>query len=218
MSGTQNTIRFMVSGFLLLLASMVIAADTQKTATPKLENPKIKIQTNHGDIYLELFIAKAPNTVANFVQYVDEKFYTNTIFHRVMSNFMIQGGGFTPTFERKKTRSPIKNEASNGLSNQRGTVAMARTSDPHSATAQFFINVVDNPFLDYKNDTPAGAGYAVFGKVTKGMKVVDTIRNLSTGPGGPFPQNVPKSSAIILGITHLNKITPPKTPATIGTE
>ncbi|MGD8783164.1 MAG: peptidylprolyl isomerase [Thioalkalispiraceae bacterium] len=173
------------------------------------DNPVVKIQTNHGDIYLELYPQKAPKTVANFLQYIEEDFYTNTIFHRVMSDFMIQGGGFTPTFERKQTRAPVMNEADNGLSNERGTVAMARTFDPHSATAQFYINVVDNGLaLDHKDKTPRGYGYTVFGKVTKGMEVVDTIRNIPTGPAGPFRANVPKSSAIILGISHINK---PKT-------
>ena len=162
-----------------------------------------------------------------------------------MANFMIQGGGFTPTFERKETRTPaiteldcdgentrsavsLCNEADNGLSNVRGSIAMARTSDPHSASAQFFINVVDNKSLDHTSKTPRGYGYAVFGKVVKGMKVVDAIRNIPTGPGGPFPMNVPKSSAIILGMTYLNKptsvsgstdastTTPPTAPALKG--
>lgn len=170
------------------------------------ENPVVKIQTNHGDIHVELYPDKAPKTVTNFLQYVEEGFYTNTIFHRVMSDFMIQGGGFTPTFERKETRAPVINEADNGLSNKRGTIAMARTFDPHSATAQFYINVVDNGrTLDHKSKTPRGYGYTVFGMVTKGMNVVDTIRNIPTGPAGPFRANVPKKSAIILDISHINK-------------
>ncbi len=203
MNKSTQVIRLFVTGLILNLAMLVTVAHAA-------DNPIVKIQTNHGDIYVELFPEKAPKSVANFLQYVDEKFYTNTIFHRVMSNFMIQGGGFTPTFERKPTRAPVLNEADNGLSNQRGTIAMARTSDPHSATAQFFFNVVNNNFLDHTNKTPRGWGYTVFGKVTKGMNVVDTIRNIPTGAGGPFPQNVPKSSAIILGITYTNK---PKTVA-----
>lgn len=183
------------------------------------ENPSVKIQTNHGDIILELYPDKAPKTVANFLQYAEDGFYTNTIFHRVIAGFMIQGGGFGPRFERKETRAPVVNEAFNGLKNQRGTIAMARTSEPHSATAQFFINVVDNGFLDFTDKTPSGWGYTVFGKVTKGMDVVDAIRALPTGPGGPFARDVPQNAAIILGVSYLNKpkaaMEPPKPPATL---
>jgi len=201
---STQIIRFFVAGLIFSITMMTHAAD----------NPIIKIQTNHGDIYVELDAEKAPKTVANFLQYVDDKFYTNTIFHRVMSSFMIQGGGFTTTFERKATNAPVLNEADNGLSNKRGTIAMARTSDPHSATAQFFINVVENGYrLDHTSKTPRGWGYTVFGQVTKGMNVVDTIRGIPTGAGGPFPQNVPKSSAIILGISHINKPKPVAAPA-----
>jgi len=198
--------RFIIAGLFFSLAI------TGQTA----ENPVIKIQTNHGDIYVVLYPEKAPKTVANFLQYVEDDFYTNTIFHRVMSDFMIQGGGFTPTFERKPTRPPVINEADNGLSNQRGTIAMARTFDPHSATAQFYINVVDNGSkLDHKDKTPRGYGYTVFGKVIKNMDVVDTIRNIPTGVGGPFQANVPKSSAIILGISHINKPKPVTAPPVV---
>lgn len=209
MNKSTQVIRLFVAGLIFNLAMLVTVAHAA-------DNPIVKIQTNHGDIYVELYPDKAPKSVTNFLQYVDEKFYTNTIFHRVMSNFMIQGGGFTPTFERKPTNAPVLNEADNGLSNQRGTIAMARTSDPHSATAQFFFNVVNNDFLDHTSKTPRGWGYTVFGKVTKGMNVVDTIRKIPTGAGGPFPQNVPKSSAIILGITYTNKpklVTPAAAPA-----
>ena len=197
-----------IAGLLFVVASFTNAT----------ENPLVKIQTNHGDIYVMLQPDKAPKTVANFLQYIEEDFYTNTVFHRVISNFMIQGGGFTPTFERKPTRAPVINEADNGLSNERGTIAMARTFEPHSATAQFFINVVDNGRLDHKNKTPRGYGYTVFGKVVKGMDVVDTIRNIPTGKGGPFQANVPKSAAIILGISHINKPKPaaPAAPAPQG--
>ncbi len=201
---TKTVIRLIATGLFFALF----------TAAQAVEKPKVKIQTNHGDIIIELDAEKAPKTVANFLQYVEDKFYTNTIFHRVMANFMIQGGGFTPTFERKETRAPVINEADNGLSNVRGSIAMARTSDPHSASAQFFINVVDNQSLDHTSKTPRGFGYAVFGKVVKGMNVVDTIRNIPTGPGGPFPMNVPKSSAIILGMTYMNKPAPVAAPGT----
>ena len=141
--------------------------------------------------------------MANFLQYVDEGFYSNTLFHRVIDDFMIQGGGFTPQFERKETRAPIVNEADNGLKNLRGTLAMARTFEPHSATAQFFINVKDNDFLDHTAKTPRGWGYAVFGKVIKGMDVVDKIKVLPTGASGPFPQDVPTSPVIILNISRV---------------
>jgi peptidyl-prolyl cis-trans isomerase A (cyclophilin A) len=140
---------------------------------------RVLLSTSAGEITLELFDDKSPETVTNFLQYVDDQFYNGTIFHRVIKDFMIQGGGFQPDFTQKQTRDPVKNEASNGVSNERGTVAMARTSDPHSATAQFFINVVDNPGLDYPR--PDGHGYAVFGKVTGGMDVVGKIREVPTG-------------------------------------
>ncbi len=187
--------RILLGATCLALVSLSQASDA----------PQVKIQTNHGDIIVELDVEKAPKTVANFLSYVEDGFYTNTIFHRVIDGFMIQGGGFTPRFERKPTQPPIINEADNGLKNDRGTIAMARTAEPHSATAQFFINVVDNHFLDHSAKTPRGWGYTVFGKVVKGMNVVDTIRAIPTGPGGPFPQNVPKSAAIILGMTYINK-------------
>lgn len=140
----------------------------------------IKLHTNMGVITLKLFADKAPETVANFIQYAKDGHYDNTIFHRVISNFMIQGGGFEPGMEQKTTRAPIKNEADNGLSNKTGTIAMARTSDPHSASAQFFINVKDNDFLDFSAPTTQGWGYAVFGEVVDGMDVVNAIREVAT--------------------------------------
>ncbi|TDY00052.1 peptidylprolyl isomerase [Thiohalophilus thiocyanatoxydans] len=166
--------------------------------------PRVEIQTSMGTIALELNPEKAPKTVDNFLQYVDEGFYDNTLFHRVIDDFMIQGGGFTPTYERKETRPPIVNEADNGLKNKTGTVAMARTADPHSASAQFFINVADNDFLNHSAKTPRGWGYAVFGKVVKGMDVVDKIKSVSTGAAGPFPQDVPDTPVIIEQVTRLN--------------
>ena len=143
-------------------------------------NPSVVITTSSGIMKAELFEDKAPITVKNFLAYVDEKFYDNTIFHRVIATFMIQGGGFEPGMKQKKTKAAIKNESSNGVSNKRGTLAMARTSDPDSATAQFFINVVDNNFLD-KAQSRDGAGYCVFGKVTEGLDVVDKIKAVKTG-------------------------------------
>ena len=156
----------------------------------------IKFTTNHGTFTLELFADKAPKTVENFLNYVNAGFYDGTIFHRVIGNFMIQGGGFTPEMAQKKTNAPVENEAANGLSNKRGTIAMARTNDPHSATAQFFINVVDNNFLDFKAPNAQGFGYCVFGEVTGGMDVIDSIKAVETGNHG-FHQNVPVDAVII---------------------
>lgn len=156
----------------------------------------ILLKTNHGDIKIELDHDNAPETAKNFEEYVKDGFYNGTIFHRVISNFMIQGGGFEPGLTPKKTREPIKNEANNGLSNMKGTVAMARTMDPHSASAQFFINVADNAFLDFTAETTEGWGYAVFGKVTEGMDVVDKIKNVQTTFSGQH-QDVPREDVII---------------------
>jgi len=150
----------------------------------------IKMHTNYGVIGLELDAAKAPVTVENFMRYAREGFYEGTIFHRVIGNFMIQGGGMTANMVNKPTHEPIKNEADNGLKNERGTIAMARTNDPHSATAQFFINVVDNGFLNHQSPTPQGWGYCVFGKVVEGMDVVDRIKGVTTTNAG-FHQDVP---------------------------
>ena len=168
------------------------------------DNPKVQLNTNMGSIVLELNRDKAPNTVDNFVQYVTDKFYDGTVFHRVIDGFMIQGGGFTQNLQKKTTRAPIKNEADNGLKNDDGTIAMARTNDPHSATAQFFINVKDNDFLNYRSATARGWGYAVFGKVIEGMDVVKKIKSVPTGASGPFRRDVPRSpvvieSAVLLG-------------------
>jgi len=144
----------------------------------------IILHTNFGDITLELDSAKAPKTVANFVEYVKSGHYNGTIFHRVINNFMIQGGGFDKNMKQKPTRASIPNEANNGLKNVNGSIAMARTSDPHSASAQFFINVKDNDFLNFQNESTQGWGYAVFGKVTKGMEVVNKIKAVKTGNSG----------------------------------
>lgn len=156
----------------------------------------IKLQTNFGTIALELDFEKAPVTAKNFQQYVEEGFYDNTIFHRVINGFMIQGGGFEPGMNQKKTRATIKNEANNGLSNTVGTVAMARTPDPHSASAQFFINVKDNHFLDFKSETSNGWGYCVFGKVVDGMDVVEKIKTVST-TNKMGHQDVPAEDVVI---------------------
>lgn len=157
------------------------------------------IETSLGTIKIELYDDKAPLTVANFLSYVNDKFYDGTIFHRVISGFMIQGGGFTPEMNQKATKSPIKNEANNGLSNKRGTLAMARTMVVDSATCQFFINHVDNPFLDFSSPTPQGYGYCVFGAVTEGLDVLDKIAAVKTGNVGYF-QNVPTETVTIRSI------------------
>ena len=156
----------------------------------------IKLTTNHGVIMLDLNAEKAPKTVANFLAYVEAGHYDNTVFHRVIKNFMIQGGGFEPNMNQKPCKAPVENEAANGLKNKRGTIAMARTNDPHSATAQFFINTVDNDFLDFKSPSGQGWGYCVFGEVVEGMDVVDKIRAVRTGNKG-FHQDVPVEDVII---------------------
>ncbi len=177
-------------------------AATKPAAAPaeqaKAPNPRVIMQTSLGKITIELFPDKAPKTVENFLQYAKEGFYVGTIFHRVISGFMIQGGGFTKDLTQKRTRAPIHNEANNGLPNLRGTIAMARTGDPHSATAQFFINVVDNNRLDYVSDQNGMTwGYCVFGKVVEGMDVVDKIKAVPTAPQGPLPSDVPTTPVVI---------------------
>ncbi len=165
--------------------------------------PQVKVTTSVGEFVIELYPDKAPKTVENFLAYVGEGYYTGTVFHRVIDNFMIQGGGFDTSFARKPTRAPIDLEARSGLKNERGSVAMARTSHPNSATSQFFVNVVDNPNLDAPR--PDGHGYAVFGKVVSGMPVVDQIKAVPTGPGGPFRSDVPQTAVVIQSISVLKK-------------
>jgi len=160
------------------------------------KNPIVIIKTNLGLLKIELFSKEAPKTVANFLDYVKSGQYSGTIFHRVIPGFMIQGGGFTPEFTQKPTKAPIAIESDNGLKNTRGTVAMARTSDPNSASSQFFINLVDNGFLDFKSKTPSGYGYTVFGKVIEGMSIVDQIGKVPTGNKGAH-QDVPTKPVII---------------------
>jgi peptidyl-prolyl cis-trans isomerase B (cyclophilin B) len=182
-----------------LLLPILAAAQTPETEnrTENTENPILILHTNYGAITLELFEDKAPLSVANFIQYARDGHYDGTLFHRVIPNFMIQGGGFDTEFQQKPTRDPIQNEADNGLSNARGTVAMARTNDPHSATSQFFINVTDNNFLDHRSPASGQTwGYAVFGRVSDGMDVVDAIREVETGRRS-FHQDVPVADVII---------------------
>jgi cyclophilin family peptidyl-prolyl cis-trans isomerase len=160
-------------------------------------DPQVEIRTNLGNMTVELYPDKAPKTVDNFLRYVKDGHYRNTVFHRVIPGFMIQGGGFDKALMQKPTRQPVENEAANGLRNDTGTIAMARTSDPHSATAQFFINVANNTFLNYTSPTPRGYGYTVFGKVINGMDVAEKIAATPTGMRGPFPSDVPKSDIVI---------------------
>jgi peptidyl-prolyl cis-trans isomerase B (cyclophilin B) len=182
--------------FALLLCCAIQSShsSTQDNKTTQDKKIMVKLHTNHGIITLQLDAEKAPNTVKNFLDYVNSGFYSNTIFHRVIGNFMIQGGGFEPGMKQKAVNATIKNEAANGLKNDNYTVAMARTGDPHSATAQFFINVKDNGFLNYPGQD--GWGYCVFGKVMEGKEVVDAIRNVKTGNRSGF-QDVPLEDVII---------------------
>lgn len=191
-----------LSGVPALAARAEESADPEpapeQSVPPSTENsPMVTLKTTLGDITLELYPDKAPETVANFLQYVRDGHYNGTIFHRVIDGFMIQGGGFTPDMMQKPTRAPIKNEAHNGLKNVRGTIAMARTPDPHSATAQFFINVVNNEFLNFRSPDPQGYGYCVFGRVVSGMEVVDRIKGVRTTTRG-FHENVPVDPVVIL--------------------
>jgi len=165
-------------------------------------NPIARIETSMGEIVLELDATNAPITVANFIDYVNDGFYEGTIFHRVIDNFMIQGGGMTADMKEKKNRAPIKNEADNGLTNTRGTIAMARTQVVDSATSQFFINLTDNAFLNHQSKSPAGYGYAVFGQVIEGMEVVDSIRKVKTGNKG-FHQDVPVEAVTIEKVSRV---------------
>lgn len=162
------------------------------------EQPRVRLQTTRGDIVIELDQARAPKTVENFLSYVKSGFYEGTIFHRVIPGFMVQGGGMDESLRQKPTNPPVANEADNGLMNARGTIAMARTNDPHSATAQFFVNTVDNPFLNFKAKTAGGWGYCVFGKVVEGMEVVDAIEHLPTGSRG-MHTDVPVTPVVIKG-------------------
>ncbi|BBL74052.1 peptidylprolyl isomerase [Methylomagnum ishizawai] len=188
----------------LFLCALGLTLNCQAADKPKPQekpkvtdtSPQVKLETSLGEIVIKLDAAKAPATVQNFLAYVKEGHYNGTIFHRVIPGFMAQGGGFTADFTQKPTHAPIKNEADNGLKNLRGTLAMARTPDPDSASAQFFINYKDNGFLDFKSKTPQGWGYAVFGEVTSGMDVVDKMATIPTGNHGPYG-DVPKTPITI---------------------
>jgi len=189
--------------FLSMMAVVfLLAFPLNNSAADK--NPKVIMKTSMGDITLELYMDKAPVTVKNFVGYVDDKFYDGTIFHRVIKDFMIQGGGHTADMSKKPTKGPIKNEADNGLSNKRGTIAMARMPDPHSATAQFFINHIDNTNLDHMGKSDQGYGYCVFGNVVAGMDVVDAIANVKIMTRNGVP-NVPRETIEIISVTKVEE-------------
>lgn len=173
-------------------------------------NPKVRMETSMGEVIFELNAEKAPVTVANFLRYVQDGKYDGTIFHRVIKGFMNQGGGFTAQYDKVDTYEPIKNEADNGLKNKRGTIAMARTSDPDSATNQFFINTVDNAFLDHSAKTQRGWGYCVFGEVVEGMDVMDRISQVKTGAGGPFSQDAPKTPVVIEKVSVITETDSPE--------
>lgn len=179
------------------VAAAVLFSATVAAAKSPVVNPKVLFETSKGNIVIELFADQAPDTVKNFLQYVDDRFYDGTIFHRVIPNFMIQGGGFTADLRPKPTREPIRNEAANGLKNGRGTLAMARTAQPHSASAQFFINTADNDFLNFRSRDLQGWGYAVFGRVVEGMAVVDAISGVQTGQRGMY-RDVPVEPVTII--------------------
>lgn len=180
------------------MAALLLAITFQ---TVHAENPKVSMETSKGAVVIELYADKAPVSVENFLRYVNDNAYDGTIFHRVIKGFMNQGGGFTPDLQKKPAKyPPIKNEADNGLKNKRGTIAMARTNDPNSATNQFFINTVDNAFLDHKDRSTRGWGYTVFGEVTEGMEVMDAIAATRTGPRGPFRSDVPLETIEIISI------------------
>jgi peptidyl-prolyl cis-trans isomerase B (cyclophilin B) len=167
-----------------------------------MPDPVVEVATNHGTFVITLAPATAPKTVENFLRYVDAKHYDGTIFHRVIPTFMVQGGGYDQELDKKPTQPAVQNEADNGVKNTRGTVAMARTGSPHSATAQFFVNVADNAFLDHTAKQEQGWGYAVFGRVTEGMDVVDKIKAVKTGATGPFAKDAPLEAVVI---THVRR-------------
>ena len=192
---TRRTVRRMTSA-VAALALGSLSMTSPSAQADESDRPQVTFETSHGTFVLELDRTAAPETVENFLTYVRDGFYEGTIFHRVIADFMIQGGGFTPELRQLKTRAPVRNEADKGGRNDRATIAMARTSDPHSATAQFFINVVNNDFLNHRAPTPQGWGYTAFGRVVEGMDAVDRIAAVATGSRGPF-QDVPQETVVI---------------------
>ena len=191
--------------FKKLLLSTAVLALVFQIQLANAANPKVKMETSKGTMIIELYPDKAPVTVANFLSYVNEGAYDGTIFHRVIKNFMNQGGGFTADFKKVDTKEPIKNEADNGLKNLKNTVAMARTGQPHSATNQFFINTANNDFLDHTSKTSRGWGYTVFGKIIEGQNISGIISRAATGPGGPFSKDVPRTTITIIKMTEIKE-------------
>ena len=187
---------------LLSIAALALAFQVQLAHA---DNPRVKMETSKGTMIIELYPDKAPISVENFLSYVNAGTYDGTIFHRVIKDFMNQGGGFTPDYKKVDTKDPIQNEADNGLKNLKYTVAMARTGEPHSATNQFFINTADNAFLDYKSKSMRGWGYTVFGKVIEGQNIAGAISRVATGPGGPFAKDAPKVQIIINKMTEIKE-------------
>ena len=185
----------------LAVAAGSMMTDQTETQADEGASPLVTFETTHGSFAVALEPDSAPKTVENFLAYVRDGHYDGTIFHRIIAGFMIQGGGYDERYQQLPTRAPIENEAPGAPGNDRGTIAMARTADPHSATAQFFINVVDNDFLNHRGKNPQGWGYAAFGRVVGGMETVDRIAALQTGPGGPFPSDVPKEAVVIERVT-----------------
>ncbi len=196
----------MMLALAMLATTWVESTGSEEKGMAKTTNPIVTMETSEGTIKIELWPAKAPVTVKNFLRYADEGFYDGTIFHRVIDNFMIQGGGFTADMTNKPTNQPIKNEATADLKNDRGTIAMARTRDLHSATSQFFINLKDNDFLNHYDDTATGFGYAVFGKVIDGMDVVARIGKVKTTTSGPY-RDVPAQPVVIKHVKRLESTT-----------
>ncbi len=222
MSALKRTLNQLLIPLLVTCAILVIPVG-QTFAAPSADKnmagenmPRVRLVTTLGDIVIELNQAKAPKSVENFLTYVNDGFYNGTIFHRVIDGFMVQGGGFTQDFQKKTVRAPIENEANNGLKNLNGTVAMARTNDPHSATAQFFINVTNNGFLDHRSPSPRGWGYAVFGKVVEGMDVVDAMRRAATERRGNH-ENVPRTPSVIqsAALEGVTPTAPPSSPTAV---
>ncbi len=194
----DKALLIMFASYCALMVQNTFAAEAPGK---EAKNPVVLMKTSEGPVKIELWADKAPVTVKNFLEYVDDGFFNGTIFHRVIDNFMIQGGGFTPDMKQKQTKAPIKNEAASDVKNDRGTIAMARTNIVDSATAQFFINVKDNDFLNHRDNSQAGFGYAAFGKVIDGMDVVDKIKKVQTKSYGPF-QDVPATPVVIESITR----------------
>ena len=195
------TVRRLSAFLALAVAAGTMMTDQTESHADEGTSPLVTFETTHGSFTVSLEPEAAPETVKNFLAYVRDGHYDGTIFHRVIAGFMIQGGGYTQRYEQLPTRAPIENEAPNAPGNDRGTIAMARTADPHSATAQFFINVADNDFLNHRGKNPQGWGYAAFGRVVDGMETVDRIAALQTGSGGPFQSDVPQEPVVIEKMT-----------------